>query len=393
MLLTATNESIELLTDVAGSIDYFAEFTDRLAGALSSDGSNGNINTATTTAIVAAPAASTERVVRRCSFYNRSTTADNTLTVKLDVGGTERHQARAVLGPLESLRYDGSEWHVFSSNGLLKTSAAALSPIDGLSISTVKAGTTADNVVTWHSWLLATGHPGAWAPGTPGVAGRATDGTAAGDAGCLPLTTPASGSNYLVGWTAHAAIAHPIWLMDVLWVNSGLTVTTTTAQTVNSVAWPARDLRGSTSGYGVQIGILVVTATTNGGNIANTTMSYTNQAGTAGRTATLAFFPATANAGTIAWFELQAGDTGVQSIQSVTLGTSYGGGAISLIAARMLACAPTTTASIGASAPIRPTDLGGAGIKLYAGACLLTAYKPTSTTATVMDGIAYFEVR
>ena len=393
MLLDATSESIEVETSTAGSLDYFAEFVDRASGALAADNAHGNITTATTTTIIAAPAASTERVVRRVHLFNRSTTASQAVTVKFDDGGTERHLARAVLRPLEQLRYNGTDWLVYGADGLPRVSAAALSPLGGYALEIYKVGTAAEAVGVWYSLHAATGFPGGWAPGTPGLAGRATDGTAAADGGCLPLVNPAAGGNYLVGYQAQGTVVQAHVLHDVLWVNSGIVVTTTTAQTVNSVAWPARDRDGSTNGYAVYIGILVTTATTNAGAITNTTMSYTNQDGTAGRTATMTSFPATAVAGTIVWFQLAAGDFGVRSIQTVTLGTSYGGGAISLIAARRLALAPCTVVNVAAVSPLRPAEQGGAGVRLWNGTCALLAYRATATTATTVDALATIEVR
>ena len=83
----------------------------------------------------------------------------------------------------------------------------------------------------------------------------------------------------------------------------------------------------------------------NAGAITNTTASYTDESGNSGNTATLASFPATAVAGTWVPFTLAAGDRGVRSLQSVTLGTSYVSGAIHLIAARLIARIATPTAS------------------------------------------------
>jgi hypothetical protein len=50
----------------------------------------------------------------------------------------------------------------------------------------------------------------------------------------------------------------------------------------------------------------------------------------------MASFPATAVAGTLVPFQLATGDRGVQSVQSVTLGTSYVAGAISLVLFRII---------------------------------------------------------
>jgi hypothetical protein len=194
-------------------------------------------------------------------------------------------------------------------------------------------GGTAEAAGIEHSQIYYGGSPGAAAAPSPGLAGAALTTYA----GCIPFNNPAAGFAYLANLQAAATRGGNLYLNDRLWHNSGLTVTTTTAQTVNSVTFPARDKNGSTNGEDVQVAIEVSTATTNAGAITNTTMSYTNQDGTAGRTATIPSFPATAVQGVFVPFRLQAGDRGVRSIQSVTLGTSYGGGAIHLVAFRRIA--------------------------------------------------------
>ena len=55
------------------------------------------------------------------------------------------------------------------------------------------------------------------------------------------------------------------------------------------------------------------------------TMSYTNQSGTAGQTATAGQSHANDERNQAYEFLLQNGDTGVQSIQSISLGTASGG--------------------------------------------------------------------
>lgn len=184
----------------------------------------------------------------------------------------------------------------------------------------------------FHSSLYISGRPGAGVAPSPGLAGLALTSYA----GQVPFPAAVANRNvYLAGidFLAGSGIGTAL-LCDRLWHNSGIVVTTTTGQTINSVAWPARDANGSTNGVGVGVAIEVSTATTNGAAVTNTTMSYTNSDGTAGRTATIASFPATAVAGTFVPFSLQAGDYGVRSIQTITLGTSYGGGAIHLVAYR-----------------------------------------------------------
>lgn len=196
------------------------------------------------------------------------------------------------------------------------------------------------------------GNPGAWTLSAPGLAGAVvTTGTIGG---AFPFANPATGNTYLAK-LALAVGANIIGfeIYDLLWYNTGIIVTTTTAQTVNSVAFPARCVpaTGSTPdtlGGRIQIWMHCTTATTNAAAIANTTLGYTNQDGTTGRSAGLAYsWPATAVAGTMVPFGLQGNDTGVRSIQTVTLGTSYGGGAVNLLAVRSIASVYFPTATAG----------------------------------------------
>ncbi len=199
----------------------------------------------------------------------------------------------------------------------------------------IKIGTTAEALAIWHSHAYAPGFPIAAVAPSPGLTGTALTSYS----GQLPWVNPSSGNTYLAYFEMSSSSQGQLMLYDRLWHNSGLAVTTTTAQAVNSVTWPARDRSGATNGDGIMVGIEVSTATTNAGVVTNTTMEYTNSAGGGTRTATMASFPATAVAGTFVPFELAAGDNGVGSIQNVTLGTSYGAGAIHLVAYRPIASA------------------------------------------------------
>lgn len=182
------------------------------------------------------------------------------------------------------------------------------------------------------SWYLA-GYPAAATAPTPGLAGAALTSPVTGQ---IPIP-PASNQLYLQNLRFKVSVGATAvnFLCDRLWHNSGITITSTSAQTVNSVAWPARDENGSTNGEGVFIGVEVSGAT--GAGTPTITISYTNQAGTAGRTATN--IPATIAstvAGSFIPIGLQAGDTGVRSVQSVTLSATWTSGTIHLVAYRVL---------------------------------------------------------
>lgn len=170
-------------------------------------------------------------------------------------------------------------------------------------------------------------------------------------AGQLYHVDPPAGSNsYVAGLrmnipganTAGSNKGPLVYLCDRLWHSGGYSATTTTAQTVNSPTWPARDIAGSTNGDGVMI-TFEVQAALGSPPSASVAISYTNQAGTSGRTGTIVV-PSTIS-GSVTntyFFGLQSGDTGVQSVQSVTLGSSLTSGTWGLAAVRVLALMPVS---------------------------------------------------
>lgn len=239
-----------------------------------------------------------------------------------------------------------------------------------------KVGATMEAAGVLHTHFYVSGTPGAAVANGNGLAGAALTSYA----GQIPFTNPSSGNAYLCRHSIAATIAGAGLLIDRLWHNDTIAEATTTAQTINSVAFPARDLNGSTDGVNVQVAIEVSTATT-GGAVTNTTMSYTNSAGTAGRTATIASFPATAVAGTFVPFQLQAGDVGVRSIQSLTLGTTYGTGTIHLVAYRVLdGPIAVTTANTSMQ-----SDFVGTGmVRCYDNTVPQPLWLPSATTATTL---------
>jgi hypothetical protein len=307
--------------------------------------------------------------------------AENTITVKVDVSGTEYNN-------LTTVTLKASESIYYNNNVGWTRSPSLTSTITGLTKSFGKTGTASDATAYWYGFWKDAGVTGAWAPGTPGLAGRTTDGTSSTDAGCIFFPDAGAGKvRYLTSATWSGTVAHSYYLYDVLWVNSGLVVTTTTGQTINSVTLPARDDNGTTNGEGCQIGIYAVAALGNAGVVSNSTITYTNSAGTGSRTATLSAtvpnnFPATPVIGTVVWFELQAGDTGVQSIQTVTLNTTLTSGTASVFIARRLALVPVSVANLGFE--LKPNN--GTGVVLYDNACILPFAQTSATTATVING-------
>jgi hypothetical protein len=110
-------------------------------------------------------------------------------------------------------------------------------------------------------------------------------------------------------------------LVDLLNVSGGLNATLTTAQTTNL---PTAALTRYTNGEGVMAGIVVYTQI--GSTATTVTISYTNSAGTSGRTSTATSFGGSGfrEVGVLIPIPLQAGDTGVESIESVTVTATTG---------------------------------------------------------------------
>lgn len=241
-----------------------------------------------------------------------------------------------------------------------------------------KVGTVMQAVGLWHSLFYADGTPGAAAAPSPGIAGAALT-TYAGQ---LPFTNPSSGLTYLNRFVAAATATGSCTLLDRLWHNSGIDVTNTAAQTVNSAAWPARDSNASTNGEGVMVALEVSSVLGNITEVTTCTLSYTNQSGTAGRTATLASIPALAVAGTFLPFALASGDTGVRSIQSITLGTTLDSGTVHLVAYRKLtdAAQPVTNGGGGVD------SLSAGFVRLIDNTVPFLVWRATGITAVTVTG-------
>lgn len=221
------------------------------------------------------------------------------------------------------------------------------------------------------------GIPGAAVAPTPGLAGAALTSYAG------QIAIPAASNNTYLGRASFTSSAQAgvVMLCDRLWHNSGIVVTTTTAQTINSVAWPARDKNGATLGDGVYIGLEVSTATGAGASVVS--ISYTNQSGTAGRTGTLnPLYAATSAAGTFYIFNLAAGDTGVRSIQTYTSTVSMTSGVIHLVAFRPYARIELPAAGIpGVIDPVT-----GGLPREYDTTVPFPVFIPQTTTTTQLTG-------
>lgn len=266
----------------------------------------------------------------------------------------------------------------------------AITTLDGMvagmqpPISFLKVGATMEAIGQRHTFFYVGGSPGAATANATGIGGAAiTTNTGVPTTGHFPFIN--SNSTYLARMEATCSVTGRLTLCDRLWHNSGIVVTTTTAQTVTSAAWPARDADGATDGRGVMIALEVSTITGNAGATAPSISYYDSNNG-GPYTASIAAFPITAAVGTFQPFALAAGSVGVRSVASVTLTTSLVSGAVHLVAYREIASVNIAVANVGAM-----QDAIALGFpRLYNNSSLFLVWQPTATTAcTPMGSITY----
>ena len=245
-----------------------------------------------------------------------------------------------------------------------------------------KTGTTMPAVGArrlYTPWYAA-GSPGASTAGSAGVNGEiCTPSLGATVAGQIYRANPGSGNAHLARFTFQASSTGAMWLVDRIWQNSGLSATLTTAQSLTSTTLTNRDRNGSNLGHGIWPAI--EWSATGGAGVPTVTLSYTNQDGTSGRSATLTGL-ASPPVGTIELFDLQSGDTGIRSIQSYTASATRTSGTFHLILFRVLAIAEISAANMAAS-----IDAVTSGMpRLYDNTTLQTFFSGPGTSATNFAG-------
>ncbi len=191
-----------------------------------------------------------------------------------------------------------------------------------------KSGFGSSSGMMMSGWRAATMPPQPAIPSTAVTCDRAT-------VGAIPIPAPSSGNTwYLLDFCTSSSSASGLFLLDRLAQVGGLSGTSTSAQTVG-ISLPAR----WTDYTAVQAYVEVYSGLGSTGQVA--TISYTNQAGTSGRSSSLIALPSSIASHSM-WgpFPLQSGDTGIQSVQTLTLAASTGtAGNFGVILVRALAAA------------------------------------------------------
>lgn len=193
--------------------------------------------------------------------------------------------------------------------------------------------------------------------------------------GAMPFTNPGGGrQKWLLG--LEGALLQPgvLVLYDRLLHIGGLAATTTSPQTVGG------SIARYTSGIGNQIWVEIYTQV--GATATTISASYTNQAGTSGRTTLSAVFGGTGlrEESRIIPLTLQDGDTGVRSVESVTvLATTGTAGNFGVTITHPILYAPC---EIAGGATLRDTISGMPSTpEILTDACLAFAFMASGTSA------------
>lgn len=185
----------------------------------------------------------------------------------------------------------------------------------GLDSPFYKASMTSVANFYYATFRAAAGFPAASTVATPTTTGNTLDRTSSG-----ALNIPAAGANtlYVAGVDLVGGTVGSILIADRLVEYGGLSGVTTGSQSLTAVTLPTR----AGTGVGCELWLEWYGAT-GATPSATVTCSYTNSGGTSGRTATLiGGIPASVPVNRCYRMALQAGDVGVQSVQSFSSGTS-----------------------------------------------------------------------
>lgn len=128
LLLTSTADLVRVVTSAAADIEVHASWVDNLAGAITPGRTNtASITTATTTTVVASPAASTQRNVKHLNIYNNHASISCVVTVEHTDGTTAEVLWEGTLAPSESIVFsDSGLWLFYDALGKLVTATGPL---------------------------------------------------------------------------------------------------------------------------------------------------------------------------------------------------------------------------------------------------------------------------
>ena len=246
----------------------------------------------------------------------------------------------------------------------------------------IKTGIAMANVGAMRGYTpwYAAGNPGASTANAAGVNGAALTPASSAVEGRIPRVNPTAGQDaYLARLSMAPTTAGTLWLIDRLWHNSGLVTTSITAQAITPVALPARDIAASANGDGIMAA--VEWSATGGAGTPTVTLTYTDEAGNAGQSATLTGVT-TPPVGTFEIFTLAAGDNGVRAPTSFIQSATRTSGTMHLVLFRLIAQLECPLANVGSSIDV----LTGGRPEILDDSVLQLVWFPTSTTVVNFIG-------
>ncbi len=124
LILEGSTDSLEMITSSTATTEYHVSWSNVTATALTTPGTTtGTVSSATTTTILAAPAASNWRYVRELTVYNTHASTSNDITINIDRSATDRRQFKATVAAGESIKLlANGNFGFYDSQGRLKTS-------------------------------------------------------------------------------------------------------------------------------------------------------------------------------------------------------------------------------------------------------------------------------
>jgi hypothetical protein len=200
---------------------------------------------------------------------------------------------------------------------------------------------------------------------------------------------------YLTRLEYHSSSMTSVTLADRLWQIRGINTSSLGWQSAPSLPWPDRCppenntnmYMPNNSGFGIFIGVEITSGTSNGLTKSDIMLDYTNSLGVTGRMATLPTISALAVATQFCPFILDSGDTGVQSVQRFSLGSTYAlSGALILVAYRPIV---TVNAPFTAGTPGIHDAISLGAPLLYSGSVPFFITLNSSTAANIFGNMTY----
>ena len=129
MILGNTSAQITVVTSTSEGIGISVNYADITTTTFTPSSDNVVSVSATTTIVVASPAASTQRQVKNLSFYNYGSAANNLIIYHNDGIGATVIVYRRTLQAGERIEYDGNNWVPFDANGVPVVIGYGITPV------------------------------------------------------------------------------------------------------------------------------------------------------------------------------------------------------------------------------------------------------------------------